>query len=221
MPEEFDNLEVPNAPDEVDQESGEPEAEAEGNRVPVRVVKELRDELRQAREDGLMTRQQLNNLMAEYTRLSKGQANRAEEAAEAVDPEVQKLIQPYLRPFKQELEDLKQSRSVLEDELRAVRAERFIENNVPNLNVLRPHIAKFIQAEYTPEEQAELTPKEVVRIAKLVAAQQGISATTKTVSRSMAKTEAGTTSTRTDASRPAEMSGEKLQAYLREKGFFD
>lgn len=216
MPEDLDNLELQEPQDAEPQESEGEEASApakEENRVPVRVVKELRDELRQAREDGLMTRKQLNSLMSEYSRLAKGQT---EDPQENLDPEIQKLIKPYLRPLQSELEDLKQSRSDLNEELRALRAERYIEANVPNLNALRPHIAKFIQSEYTPEEQAELTPKEVVRIAKLVSA-----TTAKSVSRSMAKAESGTTPTRTDGLRPSDLSGDKLQAYLQQKGFFD
>lgn len=226
MPEEMDDLELQDTTNEETESSssaspdGEPKEE---NRVPVRVVKELRDELRLAREDGNLTRQQLNQLMGEYTRLIKGQENRMVEAQEQLDPEVQKLITPYLKPFKQELEDLKQSRAELEVELRSVKAERYIESNIPNFTVLKPHIAKFIQSEYTPEEQAELTPKEVVRIGKLVAVQQGLSSASKGVSRSMARAESGTTPTRTNAGggRPAELSGEQLQTYLREKGFFD
>lgn len=220
MPDEFEDQEITQETEEV---VADTEVEAkEEQRVPVSVVKELRDELRQAREDNNLSRSQFTQLMSEYQKMVNGQRNKMEEAQEQLDPEVQKLLKPYLRPFESELEEVKKSKFQLESELNTMRAERYIEKNIPNISELRPHLAKFIQSEYTPEEQSELTPKEVVRIAKFIAKQQGISATTKTVSRSMAKAESGTTTQRNESSgKPSDLQGEKFREYLKANGFFD
>ena len=163
--------------------------------VPRAVLDELRDELRQAREESNLRGSQFTQLMSEYQKMMNGQKNRVEEVQEDLDPEVKKLLKPYLRGFedelrstKAELEEVRRSRATME-------AERYIERNVPNINELRPHVAKFIQTEYTADEQRELTPKEVVRIAKFVAKQQGISASARQVARSAARTESGSPTT--------------------------
>lgn len=219
MPEEFEEQEVV----ETQEEPVDSEVEAkEEQRVPVSVVKELRDELRQAREDSNLSRAQLTQLMGEYQKMVNGQRNKMEEIQEQLDPEVQKLLRPYLRPFESELEEVKKSKYQLESELNTLKAERYIQSNIENFSEIRPHLAKFIQSEYTAEEQADLTPKEVVRIAKFVAKQQGIAAASKNVSRATARAESGTTSQReTGSGRVADLSGDKLRDYLRKNGFFD
>ena len=220
MPEEFEDQEVQ---DTQEQETQTQEVEAqEENRVPVSVVKELRDELRQARETLLLRDSQVTQLMSEYQKALNGQRNRVEEVQESLDPEVQKLLKPYLRPVEEELRRTKAELEEVNRSRATIEAERYIERNVPNLNEIRPHLAKFIQSEYTPEEQAELTPKEVVRIAKFVAKQQGISATAKQVARSAARTESGSpTSNRNDSVKPSELQGDKFREYLKANGFFD
>lgn len=219
MPEEFDEQEVRETQE---QEVVETEVEAEEQRVPVHVVKELRDELRQAREESNLTRSQFTQLMSEYQKMVNGQKNRMEEVQENLDPEVQKLLKPYLRPVEEELRRTKAELEEVNRSRATIEAERYIERNVPNLNEIRPHLAKFIQSEYTPEEQAELTPKEVVRIAKFVAKQQGISATAKQVARSAARTESGSpTSNRNESVKPSELQGDKFTEYLKANGFFD
>ena len=220
MPEEFEDQEVQETQE---QETQTQEVEAqEENRVPVSVVKELRDELRQARETLLLRDSQVTQLMSEYQKALNGQRNRVEEVQESLDPEVQKLLKPYLRPVEEELRRTKAELEEVNRSRATIEAERYIERNVPNLNEIRPHLAKFIQSEYTPEEQAELTPKEVVRIAKFVAKQQGISATAKQVARSAARTESGSpTSNRNDSVKPSELQGDKFREYLKANGFFD
>lgn len=220
MPEEFEDQEV--IQENTEQEVVETEVEAEEQRVPVHVVKELRDELRQAREESNLTRSQFTQLMSEYQKMVNGQKNRMEEVQENLDPEVQKLLKPYLRPVEEELRRTKAELEEVNRSRQTIEAERYIERNVPNIDEIRPHLAKYIQTKYSPAEQERLTPREVVLIAELVAAKQGISTTAKKVARSAARTESGSpTSNRTESVKPSELQGDKFTEYLKANGFFD
>jgi len=201
MPEEFEGQEISENNEIENEIPSEVEAKEEA-RVPVSVVKELRDELRQAKEAELLTRREMTNLMSEFQKMALGQANKANEMVQKLDPAVQAELEPYFAPLKNQIEEERKSRQALETELRTVKAKEYVYSNVPNFNELRPHIDKFIQSEYTADERADLTPKELVRIAKFVAKQQNISATSKGVARSVAKTESGSSASRPESSSP-------------------
>lgn len=201
MPEEFENQEVVETESTGDLDvKGEPKTKDDGM-VPRAVLDELRGELKAARESETMTRHQMTNLMSEFQKLASGQANKAQEMVAKLDPAVQAELQPYFAPILAQVEEIKQSKSVLENELRNLKAREYVLSNIPNFNELRPHLDKFIQTEYTPEERSELSPKELVRIAKFVAKQQEISVNTKGAARSMAHTESGSSANRPDPSK--------------------
>jgi hypothetical protein len=201
MPEEFENQEV------VETESteslsveGEPKTKDDGM-VPRALLDELRTELRASKESETITRNQMTNLMSEFQKMASGQANKAQEMVAKLDPAVQAELEPYFAPIKNQLEEERKGRQALENELRTVKAKEYIYSNIPNFNELKPHLEKFIQSEYTPEERSELSPKELVRIAKFVAKQQEVSINTKGAARSMAHTESGSSSNRPDPSK--------------------
>lgn len=224
MPEEFENQEVQETEEQEQVESTEVEAKEEP-RVPLHEVQELRKRLERAEESDLMTRSQLAQLMTEYQKMASGQVNKVQEMQAKLDPEVRALMEPYmdvfLSPVKNELESTKAKLAEVERSKQQIEAERYIERNVPNLHEIRPALIKHLQS-YSPEEQAEIAanPREVVRIAKMLTQLEGGKQGTKSMSRSMARTETGTTSTRSESDRPSNLKGDAWTKYLQDNGFF-
>lgn len=208
MPEEFEE-QVSTEETEVETES-KVEAEEEA-KVPIKVVQELRDELRQAKEDGNLTRQQLANLMSEYQNAIR--QNRPVEVQPDLDPEVLKLLKPYLQPVLKEMEMTKSELQAIKEKTGQSDAERYIERNLPNLDEIREDILKDIQS-YSPEEQKEIlaNPREIVRIGKTINRLKGVTTSSKAENRSRARSETGTTSTRTEADSSMDA---KVQAWLK------
>ena len=208
MPEEYEEQEVTETT--VVETDSTVEAKEE-NRVPVSVVKELRDELRQAKEDGNITRAQLTQLMSEYQNAIK--QNRPMEEQPDLDPEVLKLLKPYLQPVLQEMEMTKSELKAIKDKTQQSEAESYIERNIPNLNEIREEILKEIQS-YSPSEQKEIlaNPREIVRIGKTINKLKGVTTSSKAESRSRARTETGSTATRTDADSSVDA---KVQAWMK------
>ena len=208
MPEEFEE-QVSTEETEVETES-KVEAEEEA-KVPIKVVQELRDELRQAKEDGNITRQQLASLMSEYQNAIR--QNRPVEVQPDLDPEVLKLLKPYLQPVLKEMEMTKSELQAIKEKTGQSDAERYIERNLPNLDEIREDILKDIQS-YSPEEQKEIlsNPREIVRIGKTINRLKGVTTSSKAENRSRARSETGTTSTRTEADSSMDA---KVQAWLK------
>ena len=208
MPEEFEE-QVSTEETEVETES-KVEAEEEA-KVPIKVVQELRDELRQAKEDGNITRQQLASLMSEYQNAIR--QNRPVEVQPDLDPEVLKLLKPYLQPVLKEVEMAKSELQAIKEKTGQSDAERYIERNLPNLDEIREDILKDIQS-YSPEEQKEIlaNPREIVRIGKTINRLKGVTTSSKAENRSRARSETGTTSTRTEADSSMDA---KVQAWLK------
>jgi len=208
MPEEFEE-QISTEETEVETES-KVEAEEEA-KVPIKVVQELRDELRQAKEDGNLTRQQLANLMSEYQNAIR--QNRPVEVQPDLDPEVLKLLKPYLQPVLKEMEMTKSELQAIKEKTGQSDAERYIERNLPNLDEIREDILKDIQS-YSPEEQKEIlaNPREIVRIGKTINRLKGVTTSSKAENRSRARSETGTTSTRTEADSSMDA---KVQAWLK------
>lgn len=208
MPEEF---EEPISTVETEVET-DPKVEAEEEaKVPIKVVQELRDELRQAKEDGNITRQQLASLMSEYQNAIR--QNRPVEVQPDLDPEVLKLLKPYLQPVLKEMEMTKSELQAIKEKTGQSDAERYIERNLPNLDEIREDILKDIQS-YSPEEQKEIlaNPREIVRIGKTINRLKGVTTSSKAENRSRARSETGTTSTRTEADSSMDA---KVQAWLK------
>jgi len=208
MPEEFEE-QISTEETEVETES-KVEAEEEA-KVPIKVVQELRDELRQAKEDGNITRQQLASLMSEYQNAIR--QNRPVEVQPDLDPEVLKLLKPYLQPVLKEMEMTKSELQAIKEKTGQSDAERYIERNLPNLDEIREDILKDIQS-YSPEEQKEIlaNPREIVRIGKTINRLKGVTTSSKAENRSRARSETGTTSTRTEADSSMDA---KVQAWLK------
>lgn len=208
MPEEFEE-QISTEETEVETES-KVEAEEE-TKVPIKVVQELRDELRQAKEDGNITRQQLASLMSEYQNAIR--QNRPVEVQPDLDPEVLKLLKPYLQPVLKEMEMTKSELQAIKEKTGQSDAERYIERNLPNLDEIREDILKDIQS-YSPEEQKEIlaNPREIVRIGKTINRLKGVTTSSKAENRSRARSETGTTSTRTEADSSMDA---KVQAWLK------
>jgi len=216
MPEEFEEQEIVETP-EVE---APPEVEAEEEpKVPVRVVKELREELRQAKEDGNLTRQQMSRLMSQYEEAIRSKT--PVEPQPDLDPEVLKLLKPYLKPFEEEIVRTKAELNDLKADKEQGKAERYIEKNLPNLEEIRAELLKEIQS-YSSEEQNEIlgNPREIVRIGKMISRLKGTTSTVKGENRSRARAETGTTSTRAESNRAAEMNEEQFNAFLRKQGYF-
>lgn len=208
MPEEFE--EQISAEETVVETDPKVEAEEEA-KVPIKVVQELRDELRQAKEDGNITRQQLASLMSEYQNAIR--QNRPVEVQPDLDPEVLKLLKPYLQPVLKEMEMTKSELQAIKEKTGQSDAERYIERNLPNLDEIREDILKDIQS-YSPEEQKEIlaNPREIVRIGKTINRLKGVTTSSKAENRSRARSETGTTSTRTEADSSMDA---KVQAWLK------
>jgi len=208
MPEEFE--EQISTEETVVETDPKVEAEEEA-KVPIKVVQELRDELRQAKEDGNLTRQQLANLMSEYQNAIR--QNRPVEVQPDLDPEVLKLLKPYLQPVLKGMEMTKSELQAIKEKTGQSDAERYIERNLPNLDEIREDILKDIQS-YSPEEQKEIlaNPREIVRIGKTINRLKGVTTSSKAENRSRARSETGTTSTRTEADSSMDA---KVQAWLK------
>ena len=208
MPEEFE--EQISAEETVVETDPKVEAEEEA-KVPIKVVQELRDELRQAKEDGNITRQQLASLMSEYQNAIR--QNRPVEVQPDLDPEVLKLLKPYLQPVLKEMEMTKSELQAIKEKTGQSDAERYIERNLPNLDEIREDILKDIQS-YSPEEQKEIlaNPREIVRIGKTINRLKGVTTSSRAENRSRARSETGTTSTRTEADSSMDA---KVQAWLK------
>ena len=208
MPEEFE--EQISTEETVVETDPKVEAEEEA-KVPIKVVQELRDELRQAKEDGNITRQQLASLMSEYQNAIR--QNRPVEVQPDLDPEVLKLLKPYLQPVLKEMEMTKSELQAIKEKTGQSDAERYIERNLPNLDEIREDILKDIQS-YSPEEQKEIlaNPREIVRIGKTINRLKGVTTSSRAENRSRARSETGTTSTRTEADSSMDA---KVQAWLK------
>lgn len=219
MPEELEGQE---ALEETQEEATESTAEAEEEPkvVPVRVVKELRDELRQAKEDGALTRLEMNKLMSEYQKLIQGQANTFQQTQAKLDPEVQEAIAPYFKPVLAEIESLKGTLKNVSSENSQLKAERYIEKNAPFIPEIREELLKELQS-LPKDEQDEIyaNPRELVRFAKMVHRLKGGTSQSKEAMRSRAKTETGVTPNRSQTPRPAEMSDADRLKWMRANGW--
>jgi hypothetical protein len=196
MPEELENEQVTTETEETKVES-KVEAEEE-QRVPVSVVKELRDELRQAKEEGNLTRREMSKLMSDYQAALQKQEPKTPKAPK--DPEVASLIDPYLEELREELRATKEKVSKFEESQGQSAAERYIEKNLPNLNEIREDILKEIQS-YSQDEQKEVlaNPREIVRIGKMLTKLKTGTTSSKSENRSRARAETGSTSTRLES----------------------
>ena len=211
MPEEFDEQEI----QETIQQEPESEVEAkEEARVPVSVVKELRDELRQAKEEGNLTRQQMSKLMSDYQEALR--MKQPMEPQQNLDPEVLQLLKPYLKPLEDEFGKTKRELDDLKAERQQSVAERYIERNLPNIDDLKQDILKEIES-YPKDEQTEIlaNPREIVRIGKMIQRLKGGSAASRSENRSRARTETGSTSTRLQADSDVDS---KVAAWMKANG---
>ena len=195
MPEEYEEQEITET--EPTEEVPKVEAEEEP-RVPVSVVKELRDELRQAKEDGNITRGQLNKLMSDYQEAIRMQ--KPLEPQQDLDPEILKLLKPYLKPFEDEIGRTKAELNQIKESRAQTDNERYIERNLPNLDKIRGELLKEIQS-YPADEQTEIlaNPREIVRMGKLIERSLANGSPLRAENRSRARTETGSTSTRLES----------------------
>jgi len=214
MPEELESEQgILDTPETVTESKVEAEEES---RVPVSVVKELREELRQAKEDGNLTRRQMTQLMSQYQESLR--SNKPMEPEADLDPEVLKLLRPYLKPVQEELSQTRRELEAIKAGKQQSDAERYIEKNLPNLSEIREDLIKELSS-YSQEEQAEIysNPREVVRIGKMLTKLKFGTTAAKGESRSRARSESGSTSTRPDAEN-ANVDA-KVEAWMKANGF--
>lgn len=210
--------------EQVEQSNVEAEEEA---KVPVRVVKELRDELRESKRQA----GELQKLAMQYANLlqQNQQTPKAAVPEVEVDPEIDKLLKPhlskYIEPLKRELEEAKQTINQFGQTKKEIEAQRYIEQNLPNLNELRADIVREIES--LPENEREevlANPREIVRIGKYIERMKTGKTEAKSDMRSRAKAETGGGSTNRGATNtfdPATASQAEFQNYMRESGWFD
>jgi hypothetical protein len=215
MPEEFEEQEVTVAP-EVE---APPEVEAEEEaKVPIRVVKELRDELRELKSSDRAKSEQISGLISEIQNARK--ENRPIEPQPDLDPEVLKLLKPYLKPFEEEIGRTKAELATFKASREQSEAERYIEKSLPNLEEIRTDLLKEIQS-YSKEEQNEIlaNPREIVRIGKMISRLKSGTSTVKTENRSRARAETGTTQTTRESNRIATADDASFNKFLRDNGY--
>ena len=191
MPEELENQDA-----EVQELENPSEVEAkEEQRVPLSELLELRAELKQAKEEGNLTRQQMAKLMSDYQVALHNMKPVVPKAEK--DQGVADLLDPYLEELREENRAIKEKLSAFESTTQQSAAERYLERNIPNLEEIRPDLLKEIQS-YSREEQTEIlaNPREIARIAKMVTRLKAGKSTVQTENRSRARTETGSTSTR-------------------------
>jgi len=208
MPEEFENQD--SSEEIVVETESKVEAEEE-KRVPLSELLELRAELKQAKEDGNYTRQQMARLMSDYQEALRQAKPKEQEISP--DPEIAAAIRPYLKPIEERAIRAEERAERLERETLQAKAERLIEKELPNIKDIRGEILKEIQS-YSDEEQQEIlaNPREVVRIGKMINRSKGIKDEAVSSSRSRAKGESGSTPTRLDADSSVDA---KVAAWLK------
>lgn len=206
---------------------GGSEVEAkEEPRVPVHVVKELRDELRESKRQTA----ELQKVAMQYAAMlqQNNQQPKQVQPEPETDPEIDKLLRPhlnkYIAPIQKELEEAKLALQQFGQTKTQLEAERYIERNLPNLEDIRQDIIKEIESLPDNEKEEVLNnPREIVRIGKWLTRMKSGTTTAKSDMRSRAKAETGAgapTNRSTDVD-PTSLSDKEFKAFLAEQGWFD
>lgn len=117
---------------------------------------------------------------------------------EKLDPEIQKLLDPYLAPFRAQLAQTEQSAMAAREALALQQKMEFVRANLPELDSIGAELAKEIGSMDKAEQDVFLSnPRAIVRLGKaIVKEKQGMVATAaKTAARASGRTETGSTST--------------------------
>ena len=157
----------------------------------------LREELARVREQYELTRLQAMRLQEEYSRIQGGygQQNFA-----GLDPEIQKNLEPYLAPFKRDLEQAKQLLYLQAQKAEADEAIRTLEREFPEIDEYREDIAEFLEDMDDQERNRILSsPKALAKIGRMIQRQKGGNAerTAKKIVNQRAKSESGQSNNRT------------------------
>lgn len=222
MPEELENTQTPEV---VETESESPAVEAvEEPRVPVRVVQELREEKRRLEQQMQMQQMQMMQMMQNHQ-------PHPQPPQETLDPEVEKLIAPYLKratePLIQQLQQYQTASQQFEMTQKQLEAERYLERNLPNLAEIRADIVREIETLPESERNAIISnPVAIAQMGKLITKMKGGTTTAKEQMRSRARVESGggapTTPTVTsDLEKLNAATDDVFREAIRKMGFLD
>lgn len=116
----------------------------------------------------------------------------------ALDPEISKLLDPYLAPYKQQLAQTQAAAQAARDALEAQQKMDYVKANLPELDSIGPEIAKEVQSMDPQDRDLFLSnPRAIVRLGKAILAEKrsSVSASAKAAARNAGRTESSTTST--------------------------
>lgn len=197
MPENLENNsltpETPAAP-EVQAEAPEVVETPEVKQVP---LADLLEE-RHSRQELQQRVDQLTNSQLQLQQHLMAMQASAAGPQEKLDPEIQKLLDPYLAPFKAQLAYTEQAASQAREALALQQKMEYVKANLPELDAIGPELAKEIGSMDKAEQDVFLSnPRAIVRLGKaIVKEKQGVStAAAKQAARASGRTETGSTST--------------------------
>lgn len=117
---------------------------------------------------------------------------------EKLDPEIQKLLEPYLAPYKAQLAQTQQAALQAQEALNLQQKMEFVRANLPELDSIGPELAKEIGSMDKSEQDVFLSnPRAIVRLGKAILKEkQGqVGTAAKQAARASGRTETGSTST--------------------------
>ena len=197
MSENLENISLtPETPavSEVQAEVPAVEAEPEVKQVP---LADLLEE-RHSRQDLQQRVEQLTNSQIQLQQHIMAMQAQAAGPQEKLDPEIQKLLDPYLAPYKAQLAQTQQAALQAQEALNLQQKMEYVKANLPELDSIGAELAKEIGSMDKAEQDVFLSnPRAIVRLGKaIVKEKQGsVNTAAKQAARASGRTETGSTST--------------------------
>lgn len=200
------------------------EAKPEPRRVPVADLIELRHE-KQALE---RQHNDLRNQVLQLQQFIMQQQQQAGQKGPELDPEIEKLLKPYLDPVRAQLDQAQRALAQNSEYMRFQQKWEYVQKNLPELKDLNNEFAELLSEMDEPERDAFLANERlIVKVGKSLAAQRKASSQVKVkaLARASGKTESSSTPTSASADEVSsevdfsKMSSQEFDAFVRERGF--
>ena len=173
-------------------------AEPEVRQVP---LADLLDE-RHSRQELQARVEQLTGAQIQLQQHLLAMQQQANGPQEKLDPEIQKLLDPYLAPYKAALADTQAQARQAQEQLSLQQKMDYVKANLPELDSIGPELAKEIGAMDKSEQDVFLSnPRAIVRLGKTILREKAVGTATaaKQAARSAGRVESASTSTSSSA----------------------
>lgn len=170
-------------------------------------------EERHRRQDLEQRQRMLENTLIQLQQQLQQQQSTANQPQ--LDPELQKLLDPYVAPLRQELEKARQLLWQNQQEIENNRKLDYVKQNAPEIDSVKDELAEVVREMDEDERNHFLaSPKLIVKMVKALASEKKTVTSNKTrqVARAMGKTETASTSQAESVEQGGNVDWEKMSS---------